>query len=58
MSECDVGQPAPAQDGAADAEGLKFELLAFRFRFSARESVYFPPGKSGNVVRGAFGTIF
>jgi hypothetical protein len=40
------------------AEGLSFELLAFRFRFTARESIYFPPGKSGNVLRGAFGTIF
>jgi hypothetical protein len=35
-----------------------FELLAFRFRFTARDSIYFPPGKSANVVRGAFGTIF
>jgi hypothetical protein len=50
VSTCDAGQPG--------AEGLSFELLAFRFHFTARESIYFPPGKSGNVVRGAFGTIF
>lgn len=29
-----------------------------RFSFAAREPVYFPPGKSSNVLRGAFGTIF
>ena len=39
-------------------ESLLFELLAFRFQFSAREAIYFPPGKSGNIIRGAFGTIF
>jgi hypothetical protein len=39
-------------------EPLQFELLAFRFRFSAREGIHFPPGKSGNIVRGAFGAIF
>jgi|YNPNPStandDraft_1061719.scaffolds.fasta_scaffold23774_1 hypothetical protein len=35
-----------------------FALYAFRFRFRAAESLCFPPGKAGNVVRGAFGTIF
>jgi hypothetical protein len=35
-----------------------FELLAFRLEFVAQDSIYFPPGKSGNIVRGAFGTIF
>jgi hypothetical protein len=40
------------------SHGLTFEFFAFRFHFSARDSIYFPPGKSGNVVRGAFGTIF
>jgi len=34
-----------------------FELLACRFRFKARGTVHFPPGRSGNIVRGAFGTI-
>ncbi len=37
---------------------MSFELMAFRLEFVARDAVYFPPGKSGNVVRGAFGTIF
>jgi len=35
--------------------------LAFyplRFRFTALESIYFPPGKPGNILRGALGTIF
>jgi hypothetical protein len=44
---------APATPAATD-----FELLAFCLEFVAQESVYFPPGKSGNIVRGAFGTIF
>lgn len=39
-------------------ERLQFQLLAFRFHFSAREPVRFPPGKPANIVRGAFGTIF
>lgn len=50
MSE-DAGSPEAPSD-------LSFELLAFRFHLKARDSVYFPPGKSGNIVRGAFGTIF
>ena len=48
-------------DGAGALEAppdLSFELLAFRFHFQARDSIYFPSGKSGNIVRGAFGTIF
>lgn len=40
------------------AAPLTFSLYAFRFWFRAAESLYFPPGKSGNIVRGAFGTIF
>ncbi len=39
------------------APDLSFELLAFRIQFKARDSIYFPPGKSGNIVRGAFGSI-
>lgn len=46
------------QAPAGPAAAASLELLAFRFRFVTRDSVYFPPGKSGNVVRGAFGTIF
>lgn len=32
-----------------------FRLLFYQFRFRAVESVYFPPGKAGNVLRGALG---
>lgn len=37
---------------------MHFEFFRFRFHFAAQDSVYFPPGKSGNIIRGAFGTIF
>ncbi|MCW5981104.1 MAG: CRISPR system precrRNA processing endoribonuclease RAMP protein Cas6 [Bryobacteraceae bacterium] len=37
---------------------LRFELFAFRFLFAARDAIRFPPGKAGNIVRGAFGTSF
>jgi hypothetical protein len=36
---------------------LVFRLLVYRFHFRAIESVYFPPGKAGNVLRGALGTM-
>jgi CRISPR-associated endoribonuclease Cas6 len=35
---------------------LIFRLLACRFHFRALESVFFPPGKAGNVLRGALGS--
>jgi CRISPR-associated endoribonuclease Cas6 len=37
---------------------LHFQLYPLRFSFVAREAIYFPPGKSANILRGAFGTIF
>lgn len=37
---------------------VTFSFYAFRFCFQACGSLYFPPGKSGNIIRGAFGTIF
>ena len=37
---------------------MVFEFYRFRFHFAARSSIHFPPGKSGNIVRGAFGSIF
>jgi hypothetical protein len=37
---------------------LHFRFYPLRFSLVARESVYFPPGKSGNLLRGAFGAIF
>jgi len=37
--------------------GVTFEFFRFRFRFRALDSLFFPPGKSTNVLRGAFGTL-
>jgi hypothetical protein len=37
---------------------LQFRLHPLRFSFLARESIHFPEGKSANILRGAFGTIF
>ncbi len=37
---------------------MDFELYPLRFRFLAQDSIYFPAGKPGNILRGAFGTIF
>jgi hypothetical protein len=36
---------------------LIFSLRTCHYNFRAMESVYFPPGKAGNVFRGALGTI-
>jgi hypothetical protein len=36
---------------------LIFRLCRCHFHFRATESVYFPPGKAGNILRGALGTI-
>lgn len=45
--------------GAVSGEpGRTFSLYAFRFCFRALEPLYFPPAKAGNLIRGAFGTIF
>lgn len=37
---------------------MNFELHPLRFEFTARDSIYFASGKPGNILRGAFGTIF
>ncbi|MEZ5353765.1 MAG: CRISPR system precrRNA processing endoribonuclease RAMP protein Cas6 [Bryobacteraceae bacterium] len=37
---------------------MKLQFFRLRFEFSAKGSILFPPGKAGNIVRGAFGTIF
>jgi hypothetical protein len=37
---------------------LTFEFYRFRFQFRSTGTLYFPPYKSGNIVRGAFGRIF
>jgi len=34
-----------------------FEFYRFRFHFRALDRLFFPPGKSANVVRGAFGAV-
>lgn len=43
---------------SVDEDRQSFELFAFRFHFRALTSLYFPPGKAGNVVRGALGNFF
>jgi hypothetical protein len=45
-------------DPAGATAGATFSLYPFRFHFRAAGRLFFPPGKSGNIVRGAFGTIF
>jgi hypothetical protein len=35
----------------------QFEFYRFRFHFRAIDPVYFPAGKSGNVIRGALGMV-
>jgi hypothetical protein len=37
---------------------LHLRVLPLRFSFQAREPIHFPNGKSSNILRGAFGTIF
>lgn len=37
---------------------MNFRLYPLRFSFVAREPVHFPKGKSANLLRGAFGSIF
>ena len=37
---------------------MTFRFYRFRFRFRAAGTLYFPPYKSGNIVRGAFGSVF
>ena len=36
---------------------MLFRLCAHRFEFRVLDSVYFPPGKAGNVLRGTLGMI-
>lgn len=36
---------------------MTFDLLRLRFRFRAGQPLFFPPGKPGNILRGAFGTM-
>jgi hypothetical protein len=36
---------------------VTFEFWRLRFRFHAEQSLYFPPGKAANTLRGAFGMM-
>jgi len=38
-------------------ETVTFEVWRLRFHFHAEESLFFPPGKAANVLRGAFGMM-
>jgi hypothetical protein len=58
LSEIEAAQQTAVTNTETPEADLHFELLAFRLEFTARDSIYFPPGKSGNIVRGAFGTMF
>jgi len=37
---------------------LDFRFYPLRFHFLAKESLFFPPGKAANILRGALGVIF
>jgi hypothetical protein len=37
---------------------VRFEFFPLRFEFTAREPLFFPPGKAANILRGALGVIF
>ena len=37
---------------------MDFRFYPLRFHFIAKESLFFPPGKAANTLRGAFGVIF
>jgi hypothetical protein len=37
---------------------MRFQFYRLRFHFTAQGPIYFPPGKPGNILRGAFGCIF
>src|ERR1035438_4160553 len=37
---------------------MTFEFHPLRFEFRATESLFFPPGKAANILRGALGLVF
>lgn len=56
MLETEASPSAPpTQPGAA---GLDLPLYVFRFRLKALDPIVFPWGRAGNILRGAFGTLF
>ncbi len=49
---------SPDGENGAMLAALTFEFYRLRFRFRAAGELHFPAHKSGNIVRGAFGSIF
>lgn len=43
--------------GNLQSDTVTFELIRLRFHFRAAAALYFPPGKAGNTLRGAFGMM-
>jgi hypothetical protein len=37
---------------------VDFQFFPLRFEFTAKQSLFFPPGKASNILRGALGVIF
>lgn len=37
---------------------MNFDFFPLRFEFTARDSLFFPPGKASNILRGALGVVF
>jgi CRISPR-associated endoribonuclease Cas6 len=37
---------------------VTFHLLRLRLHFTAADAIHFPSGSAGNILRGAFGTVF
>jgi CRISPR/Cas system endoribonuclease Cas6 (RAMP superfamily) len=37
---------------------VTFGFYSFRFVFEAKDAIHFAPGKPGNILRGAFGSVF
>jgi len=48
----------PNQPTGTATAGMQFQFLPLRFEFRAAEPLYFPPGKAGNLLRGALGKTF
>ena len=36
---------------------MQFDFIPLRFEFVAHDPLYMPPGKAGNILRGAFGSV-
>ena len=54
-----MNQTEPRPLGSVNtAVPLTFDLCSARFQFTAQEPIHFPAGKPGNILRGAFGSIF